>query len=276
MEQSIQGLIHFQEIDFMARGDYNKSNTEEFIKKANVVHKSFYDYSKTVYKCSKDKVIITCPIHGDFQQMPNGHLSGYGCQHCAHIICRKSRILTLDHFISKANTIHNNFYDYSKFVYQGARLKGVIICPLHGEFEQIADGHLRGLVGCAFCRNNQIQSKGGKRISKWLESKNIEYIPEKTFVGCKNILNLYFDFYLPKYNLCIEYDGEQHFPFRNFGKFFGGKEGYAKIVKNDAIKTNYCKDNNINLLRIPYWNIENIDIILENTILQSWTSSLRA
>ena len=78
-----------------------------------------------------------------------------------------------------------------------------------------------------------------------------------------------FDFYLPDYNLMIEYDGEQHYMPVNFG------ENDQKLMeeklkirqKNDQIKNNYCEVNNINLLRIPYWEKQNIEIII-NSCLQ--------
>lgn len=68
---------------FKWQSDSLLSNTEEFIDKANKKYKGFFNYSKTVYVNSRTKVIITCPIHGDFKQTPNGHLSAkYGCKQC--------------------------------------------------------------------------------------------------------------------------------------------------------------------------------------------------
>lgn len=58
------------------------TTTEEFIKKARTVHGNKYDYSKTKYVRALSQVIITCPIHGDFLQKPNGHLNGQGCPYC--------------------------------------------------------------------------------------------------------------------------------------------------------------------------------------------------
>ncbi len=61
-------------------------------------------------------------------------------------------------------------------------------------------------------------------------------------------------------NLCIEYDGEQHY--KAFDHF-GGKEKLRLTQKRDDIKNNYCKDNCINLLRVPYWELDNIEDILD-------------
>lgn len=60
----------------------HKPTTEEFIKKARLVHGDKYDYSKVEYVRALSPVIITCPEHGDFSQKPNGHLCGQGCPHC--------------------------------------------------------------------------------------------------------------------------------------------------------------------------------------------------
>ena len=87
-------------------------------------------------------------------------------------------------------------------------------------------------------------------ILNYLEEKFTgEYSREKTFPDCKNIQVLYFDFYLKKYNLCIEYNGRQHYmPI----SYFGGQKGFEKQVINDNIKRKYCKLTGITLCEISY------------------------
>ena len=84
-----------------------------------------------------------------------------------------------------------------------------------------------------------------------------------TFDNCRNIYPLPFDFYLIDYNICIEYDGEQHYKPNNF---FGGIDKFNYIQINDKIKITYCTDNSIKLFRIKYNNsiVDNINMILEN------------
>lgn len=65
-----------------ALGDKMFKTTDTFIKEANETHDGFYDYSKTEYVGCYDKVTITCPIHGDFQQVPYSHIQGHGCPKC--------------------------------------------------------------------------------------------------------------------------------------------------------------------------------------------------
>ena len=93
------------------------------------------------------------------------------------------------------------------------------------------------------------KSKGEDLIKRILELSNIGFISQFRFCKCKNKNPLIFDFYLPDYNCCIEYDGEQHFKPVDF---FGGEKHFKIQQKNDKIKTEYCKENGIKLIRIPY------------------------
>ena len=72
-----------------------------------------------------------------------------------------------------------------------------------------------------------------------------------------------FDFYLPDYNTCIEYDGELHYKAVDY---FGGDDALMNTKCRDEIKTQYCKENNIKLIRIPYWEFDNIEEILNREL----------
>ncbi len=121
------------------------SKTQVFIEKARAVHGDRYDYSKTVYVRSKDKVIITCKEHGDFEQRAGGHLAGKGCVKCSG----QHQYSTVE-WIIEAKKTHGDRYDYSKVVYAGNKNKVIIGCRKHGDFEQRADRHL-GARGCTKC-----------------------------------------------------------------------------------------------------------------------------
>jgi hypothetical protein len=110
-----------------------------------------------------------------------------------------------------------------------------------GEISQLPSNHLKGFL--------PRKSTGETIIENILISKNIEYIKEKTFDNCKNIKKLRFDFYIPSINLCIEYNGIQHYEIVNR---FGGKEKLLYQRNNDLIKSSFCKENNINLIVISY------------------------
>jgi hypothetical protein len=223
-----------------------------FIEKANVKHNNFYDYSLVEYKNNKIKVKIVCPIHGVFEQRPNDHLNGRGCP-----MCKNVQKHTNIKFIEKVNKIHNNFYDYSLVEYINNRYKIKIICPIHGIFIQKPLLHLNG-CGCPQCYN---PSKGEVKIAQLLKQYNISFIKQKTFENCIYRRKLKFDFYLPEYNYCIEYDGEQHF---KANEFFGGEKEFKELQKKDKIKNDYCLNNNIKLIRIKY--NENIEDILNKEI----------
>lgn len=131
----------------------HKSSTEEFIEKAKQIHDDKYDYSKVNYINNHTKVCIICPEHGEFWQTPKNHLKGQGCNQCA-IEYRGNKLKnTIEKFIEKARKIHGNKYDYSKVEYKNSISKIHIICPIHGEFEQVAAYHLSG-NGCPKCANN--------------------------------------------------------------------------------------------------------------------------
>lgn len=124
----------------------NKSNTEEFIKKAKAVHgDNKYDYSKVKYINSKTKVEIICPEHGSFWQEPTSHLFGCGCPRCRH-----NFKLNTEDFIAKARKVHKDKYDYSQADYINSSTPVDIICPVHGLFTQTPTDHLSGR-GCREC-----------------------------------------------------------------------------------------------------------------------------
>lgn len=237
----------------------SKTNTrEEFINKANIIHNSLYDYSKVEYINSNKKISVICKLHGEFFQTPNNHLQGQGCSKCkANDIGNRCRS-TKEVFIEKANKVHNKKYDYSKVEYYRCSDKVTIICPLHGIFKQVANSHLHG-KGCYKCN----ESTGEKAINAWLTSNKITFYTEYKFDDCMYKRCLKFDFYLPGHNVCIEYDGEQHY---KSVEFFGGIKSLVKCKERDNIKNQYCKKNNIKLIRIPYWKIKNIDGILKSSI----------
>lgn len=217
-----------------------KMSNQEFIKKGSKVHNNKYDYSLVEYKNNKEKVKIVCVEHGIFLQKPDAHLAGRGCIMCGN----NNKKLKTDDFISRSNSIHNNKYDYSLVDYKNSKVKLKIICPTHGVFEQTSRTHLLGR-GCPICS----ESKGEFLISRILENLNLNFIKQKKFENCIDIKTLPFDFYVPYLNLCIEYDGLQHFEPIDW---FGGENNFFIVKKHDQIRNDYCRNNNIDLLRINY------------------------
>lgn len=142
----------------------------EFIKNADKKHNNYYDYSKVEYINSNTKINIICPVHGDFFQRPANHLSGNGCRKCGNQKISSSKNSTLNIFINKAKHIHGEFYDYSKVEYLRSNKYVIIICPIHGEFNQKPANHLNGKNGCPKCGCNSVS----KSCTKWLDSLHIK------------------------------------------------------------------------------------------------------
>jgi hypothetical protein len=231
----------------------HKLNVDEFIKRSFMIHNNKYNYSKVVYVNVDTKVCIICPEHGEFWQTPYAHANlGSKCPKCLGFN------KTTDEFINESKLIHGYKYDYSKVNYIDSITKISIICPIHGEFKQTPKQHLRG-CGCPTCS----ESKGEKSISQILSNYTIEFKREYIFNDCKYKLPLPFDFYLPNYNVCIEYDGIQHF---ESVKYFGGIKRFNELKIKDNIKTKYCLDNNIKLIRIPHTEFKNIEKILKQEL----------
>ncbi len=215
-----------------------KKSLNEFIKEAKKIHKNKFDYSLSDYKNNQTKIKIICPKHNEFEQIPSDHLKGLGCAKCG---CVKN--LTTNEFIERAKEKHSK-YDYSLVEYKNMHTKVKIICKNHGEFEQTPHNHLK-FAGCPKCN----KSKGEKIISWFLDKNKINYEEQKKFDGCKNKSQLPFDFYLPNINVCIEFQGIQHY--RSI-EHMDGDIGLLKRQKNDNIKREFCKKGGIKLIEIKY------------------------
>lgn len=125
------------------------TDTASFIEKSNLVHNFKYDYSKSIYTKSKNKLIITCKEHSDFSQTADSHIRGSGCAICAGNIKSNN-----DFFKEKANLIHKNQYEYDCSEYTTASNNIEIRCRIHGIFVMTANKHLSGR-GCQICKKEE-------------------------------------------------------------------------------------------------------------------------
>lgn len=145
--------------------------------------------------------------------------------------------------------------------YYGAREYVEIKCKECGYiWNSLAYNVLSG-YGCPLCK----LSKAEKEINKILTENKIDFVPQKTFDDLKDIDLLSFDFYIPSINTAIEYDGEQHFTPTDFDGSGDQEEverNFIKYKMHDLMKDDYCKKNNIRLIRIPYWEKQNLENVL--------------
>ena len=214
----------------------------EFIERATEIHKGKYDYSKVEYKNTDTKVTIICPIHGEFKQTPHHHLKGIGCAICG------SKTYDTKEFIRRARLKHGDKYDYSKTQYKGKKHRVVIICPIHGEFEQLPQNHLRR-SGCPECGLRfDVQEK---KVLKLLEENYTNVIYQyrnNTFLKGKGN-NMSIDCFLPDYNIGVEYQGTQHFyPL----EYFGGEKTFKIVTDRDKRKFEKCTENGLKLFYVSF------------------------
>lgn len=200
----------------------------DFIEKARRIHDKRYDYSKVNYTNSQTKVTITCPTHGDFEQIPNSHLQGSGCKQCMFdklsVLHRSNR----GEFVQKARLIHGDKYGYKNSIYINNRTKITVTCSKHGDFLITPQSHLSG-GGCPLCK----ASKGETLIATILDKHGIKYIKEYRI---PEVLNRYpYDFYLPDRNLLVEFHGKQHYEYIPFFHR-NGEDDFLQQKNRDDIK----------------------------------------
>lgn len=131
------------------------------------------------------------------------------------------------------------------------------------EYPVSPDNLLRG-KGCPKCTIRQ--SSYMDMVEQYLDSHNITYVKEKRFDDCKNIRCLPFDYYIPDINACIEVDGQFHYPNDSTSKYLKGDSSYENVTKRDKIKTDYCIDHGIKLIRLPYYKSSEFSDILSKEL----------
>lgn len=231
---------------------------DEFIVTAKEKHGDKYQYPEKCPSLS-EKMLIICPIHGVFKQMPTKHLQGQGCPGCVGVKISKSKTYSHEEFEKLARAEHGERYIYLS-EYVGCFEPMCIRCVQHGEFWQQPSDHLGG-SGCPSCQN----SKGEKIILDVLGSIGLECVTQHKFQNCKSKRPLRFDVWIPGKKVAIEYDGEAHFVDSSWydnSKCGHRYQDWVDLNKRDKIKDVYCAKNGIRLIRIPYWDRDNIAEIL--------------
>lgn len=169
------GLVwHSDKFNWKEMNRNKIKSTEDFINKAREIFGERYIYAKTDIekKDSKRRVTITCPKHGDFLQNMYSHLKGCGCPKCGKESSSKTKTLTNEQFVDKANIVHNFKYLYDNTVYNCATDYVDITCPIHGVFRQKAYSHLQG-HGCQKCAVEQNSNNMMFSKEDFIEKANI-------------------------------------------------------------------------------------------------------
>lgn len=234
-----------------------KKTTESFKDELALINPSIEIVGE--YINSATSVHCLCKVDQyEWDAFPQNLLRGCGCPQCAGL-----KHKTHEEYVLELSSINSNIEVVGQYI--NARTKILHRCKLDGA-TWMADPHhvLSGKCWCPRCG----VSIGEQSIYDYLTKRQVLFVPQYTFIDCKNVRCLPFDFYLSELNACIEYDGIQHFQAIDF---FGGEPTLKERMNNDRIKTEYCNIKNIPLLRIRYDdNITNsIDCFLNNLTIQN-------
>ena len=214
-----------------------------------------------------------CHIH--FQRNWDNISNGSGCRKCRY---EKQRILQMRPKSKNKEMLtdypdickdwdNNNKYPIN-IISAKSSLKVKWKChKCNYEWETSPSHRVKDNSGCPKCALKM--SKGETIIYNYLKQNNIEFKKEATFKDCRDKNPLPFDFYLPKQNICIEYDGIQHYRPINFGNGLHTDIDSQFIItqKHDKIKNEYCRQNNIILIKISYKDKNHIDEILSSKLI---------
>ena len=232
-------------------------DTQKIIDRCNELDLEYIDrYSKN----GETWVKFRCKIHVDkgVQEAAWYHFKecSKGCKYCV------GKDKTTDDFIDEMHLINDKIEILGE--YNGSENPIKCKCKICGHIWSPIGRSLKNGQGCPNCT----MSNGEMKVKDFLDANSITYISQKTFDDCTYKGKLKFDFYLPDHNVVIEYDGIQHFKPVDFaGRGESWAESQFEINKlRDSIKNEYCENNSINLIRIPYFEIENVEYILNNNL----------
>jgi hypothetical protein len=265
-KNGFKSLMQFNNIilgQFSPVNKFNPYSIENINLWLKLNNKLFYLFKNDSYKGNNFKLKFHClKCNECFYSSWRDIKKGNGCG-----ICRGMQV-------GKRNSL---FYLYPKICVEWSKKNNIspkkVTCGTHKKIiwkcktcnnEWIAPIYSRVQGnGCPICNI----SKGEFKIKNFFINNNLiegeDFISQYKFNNCKNIFLLSFDFYLPKINICIEYQGRQHF--EKMG-FWGGEEKFKRTIKNDNIKQEYCKKNFIKLITISYKNFKEIDNILKDEL----------
>lgn len=212
-----------------------KKANDKFVKEASELHSNKYDYSKSNYISAKENIIITCPIHGDFEQTPNRHLGGAGCRKCANDKTQERMSIPWNIYEEDLHNIHANKYDYSNVIWKGVDIDIIVVCPIHGEFEIRPADHKRGR-GCQKCsKETHIQYNKldtDKFIEKSIQIWGNEYDYSKTkYLGANDKVII----------MCNKHGEFEQLPSNHY-KYGCASCGREKNVRNNELKEKCKKD----------------------------------
>lgn len=202
----------------------------------------------------KMNIRFICPKHGEQIIMLDNLIRGHGCKPCSYEKRGANLRYDIEYIKECVESVNGNKL-LNPEEYKDTFTRNLnILCSCGNIFVTSFSNYVKhSVTKCYSCSCKE--SSGEERIRKFLNSCRISFTQEKRFNDCRDIKPLPFDFYIPEDNLIIEFDGKQHFE-----EVYN--RDYEATKRHDEIKNQYCKDNNIDLLRIPYWEANNIEVII--------------
>lgn len=221
-------------------------------------------YLSGEYKNQKSKLLVRCGCGAEFRVTLNNLISKHGSGRCPSCgIAMRNRFSKLD--LERVREVAlSRGAELISDEYINAHTELTFRCECGDLFTTTFNRFTTlGKTRCRKCSKRE--SKGEREVRMWLQEQGIQFVAQKAFnVRGDDTRPYYFDFYLPDYNTCIEFDGAQHF---RPTAFASDDIAFQELKARDEAKTKFCAENGIRLIRIPYWNMEYVDMILESTLI---------
>lgn len=228
-------------------------NTTKSVQKSIEISETYHEFEiLDYYKENRNyKIKLRCLNCGyEFERFTQHFIdSPHMCPKCHPKMIKQT--ISLEEAQRRTNSVFGANY-LTILEYKGNNVKTDIKCEKCSNiFQSVPVSLWRGRIrGCPVCEKTK--SLGECRVECYLRQHNIQFRTQERFLECKDKLCLPFDFYLPQFNICIEFQGEQHYK----------KESLLwseELIKHDEMKRQFCKQKNINLIEIPWYDIDNID-----------------
>ena len=242
-----------------------RKSHEQFVKELKNIHPDITVIGE--YVNSNTKIEFMCSKGHTWKSAPSNLLSGCSCPFCKGEKISALKFKTHEQFLGEVLELGVDVTVLG--TYHSAREHILCRCNKCNHEWMITPNNLLRGFGCPKCK----KSKGEQAVEEYLIAHNIVFETQKRFADCIDQRPLPFDFYLPEYNMLIEYQGAQHYMATHR---MGDEEKLIYRQKHDCIKREYCKDKGINLLEIPYTNLNQVSEILSDVLNMGKSDLLNA
>lgn len=251
--QFVQGISHCPKCSRVNKGENRRSNIEDLYQRLNIIHKGKLEFDLSNYRNQKSRVKYHCNVCSYSGEMAiNNALGGHGCSHCANLHRNDNTRLSIPKLKEAIKQMYpNGEYELLSNYYHNSYTKLTFKHTKCGNnFVTTWNAFRSSGVGCPKCQ----ASTGENKVMQYLNTHEIDYQYAYLIPDLKDQKSLHFDFWLPQYQVAIEYDGIQHYiPTQfNFEGTAKAKQVFNRMHKHDLAKNDYCANKGIKLIRIAY------------------------